>query len=88
MYLFFDTETTGVPKNYKAPPSDLLNWPRVVQLGWIVTDMQGRELKATNHIIRPDGSPSHSFPYLTKCYLFVAHQISYSQAYYLFIQHA
>ena len=55
MYLFFDTETTGVPKNYKAPPSDLLNWPRVVQLGWVVTDMQSRELKATNHIIRPDG---------------------------------
>ena len=55
MYLFFDTETTGVPKNYKAPPSDLLNWPRVVQLAWVVTDEQGRELKATNHIIRPDG---------------------------------
>ena len=55
MYLFFDTETTGVPKNYKAPPSDLLNWPRVVQLGWVVTDQQGQELKATNHIIRPDG---------------------------------
>ena len=55
MYLFFDTETTGVPRNYKAPPSDLLNWPRVVQLGWVVTDQQGQELKATNHIIRPDG---------------------------------
>jgi len=55
MYLFFDTETTGVPRNYKAPPSDLLNWPRVVQLGWVVTDIQGCELKATNHIIRPDG---------------------------------
>ncbi len=55
MYLFFDTETTGVPRNYKAPPSDLLNWPRVVQLGWMVTDKQGRELKAINHIIRPDG---------------------------------
>ena len=55
MYLFFDTETTGVPKNYKAPPSDLLNWPRVVQLAWVVTDEQGGELKATSHIIRPDG---------------------------------
>lgn len=54
MYLFFDTETTGVPKNYKAPPSDGLNWPRVVQLGWMVTDEQGRELKATSHIIRPN----------------------------------
>lgn len=32
MYLFFDTETTGLPKNWKAPVSDLNNWPRLVQL--------------------------------------------------------
>ncbi len=31
-YLFFDTETTGVPKDYKAPSSDTDNWPRMVQL--------------------------------------------------------
>ena len=31
-YLFFDTETTGLPRNYKAPSSDTRNWPRLVQL--------------------------------------------------------
>jgi len=30
MYLFFDTETTGLPRNWKAPVTDLDNWPRMV----------------------------------------------------------
>lgn len=54
-YLFFDTETTGVPKNYKAPITDLDNWPRLVQLGWILTDEYGNEIDTGNDIIRPDG---------------------------------
>ncbi len=32
MYLFFDTETTGLPRNWHAPASDLANWPRLIQL--------------------------------------------------------
>lgn len=54
-YLFFDTETTGVPKNYKAPITDLDNWPRLVQLGWILTDEYGNEIDTGNDIIRPEG---------------------------------
>ena len=54
-YLFFDTETTGVPKNYKAPITDLDNWPRLVQLGWILCDEQGSELQTGNDIIKPNG---------------------------------
>lgn len=27
MYLFFDTETTGLPKRWNAPVTDLENWP-------------------------------------------------------------
>lgn len=53
--LFFDTETTGIPRNYKAPASDLHNWPRLVQIAWLVTDDAGNELAAREHIIRPDG---------------------------------
>lgn len=55
MYLFFDTETTGIPRNYKAPASDLENWPRLVQLAWVLTDRGGRELASAESIIRPDG---------------------------------
>lgn len=55
MYLFFDTETTGLPKSYKAPVSDLKNWPRLIQIAWLVTDDGGNEIKSTEYIIKPDG---------------------------------
>ena len=37
MYLFFDTETAGLPRNKKTPISNLKNWPRLVQM-----DINGR----------------------------------------------
>lgn len=55
MYLFFDTETTGLPKNYKAPVTDLDNWPRLVQLAYIYTDEKGATIETGNHIIKPVG---------------------------------
>lgn len=54
-YLFFDTETTGLPRNSKAPASDLRNWPRMVQVAWLVTDNAGRELRGEEHVITPTG---------------------------------
>ena len=54
-YLFFDTETTGVPRNYKAPSSDTRNWPRLVQLAWILTDGDGSRIHTGNMIVKPDG---------------------------------
>ncbi len=53
LYLFFDTETTGLPKNYDTPSSDLLNWPRLVQISWIVSDSNGVVVSKENHIIKP-----------------------------------
>lgn len=55
MLLFFDTETTGIPRNYRAPASDLTNWPRMVQLAWLVLDADGRELTSAELIVRPEG---------------------------------
>ncbi|WP_026998513.1 DNA polymerase III subunit alpha [Eisenibacter elegans] len=55
MYLIFDTETTGLPKNYDAPHTDLDNWPRLVQLAWQLHDAQGRLVRAQNLIVQPDG---------------------------------
>ena len=55
MYLFFDTETTGLPKNWKAPVSDLKNWPRMVQLAWLFYDKNGKKITGGDAIIRPDG---------------------------------
>lgn len=53
--LFFDTETTGKPFNYKAPVTDLYNWTRLVQLAWIMADKDGNVLKKKSVIIKPDG---------------------------------
>ncbi|MDR1272919.1 MAG: 3'-5' exonuclease [Odoribacteraceae bacterium] len=55
MYLFFDTETTGLPKNWKAPVTDLANWPRLVQLAYLLHDLDGKEISSGDFIIRPDG---------------------------------
>ena len=52
-YLFFDTETTGLPKNYRAPYTDLDNWPRVVQLSWLVSE-DSKILKESDNIIKVD----------------------------------
>ncbi len=55
MPLFFDTETTGVPRNYNAPTSDLANWPRLVQIAWLITDDAGEEIASAEHIVKPEG---------------------------------
>ncbi|MEI6681749.1 MAG: 3'-5' exonuclease [Bacteroidota bacterium] len=55
MYLFFDTETTGLPKNWKAPVTDLNNWPRMVQLAYLYYDKQGNKIAGGDYIIRPEG---------------------------------
>ncbi len=54
--LFFDTETTGLPKNYKAQITDGDNWPRLVQLAF-VTYVIGHDsplIEKANYI-KPDG---------------------------------
>ena len=55
MYLFFDTETTGLPKNWKAPLTDLSNWPRLVQLAYLLYDENGNKISGTDYIIKPEG---------------------------------
>ena len=55
MYLVFDTETTGLPKNYRAPISDLDNWPRLVQLSWAWFDRDGQAWDRYDYIVKPDG---------------------------------
>ena len=54
-YLFFDTETNGLPYNYKAGIENTSNWPRLLQIGWIMTDERGNVLKSCTKWIFPDG---------------------------------
>ncbi len=60
MYLIFDTETTGLPRNWNAPYTDLDNWPRAVQIAWQLHDDMGNLIEAKDFLIRPDG---YDIPY-------------------------
>jgi DNA polymerase-3 subunit alpha len=55
MFLIYDTETTGLPKNWNAPLSDSDNWPRLVQLAWQLHDVEGKLLSRGNRIVLPEG---------------------------------
>jgi DNA polymerase III subunit alpha len=55
MYIIFDTETTGLPRNYDAPMTDLDNWPRLVQIAWQLHDAKGKLLSNNNFIVKPEG---------------------------------
>jgi len=55
MYLFFDTETTGLPLNWKAPVTDLNNWPRLVQIAWILSNESNNRIETGTFIIKPEG---------------------------------
>ena len=55
MYLFFDTETTGLPRNWKAPVTEVNNWPRLVQLAFIFYDRNGNKITDGNHIVKSEG---------------------------------
>lgn len=55
MFTIFDTETTGLPKNYKAPASDLKNWPRMIQIAWAVYDNDQKLVEQKEYIIKPNG---------------------------------
>ena len=55
MFLIYDTETTGLPRDWKAPLTDSDNWPRLVQLAWQLHAADGSLIARGNRIIRPDG---------------------------------
>lgn len=54
-HLIYDTETTGLPIDYKAHVHEVDNWPRLVQLAWMVIDDDFETLTYRNHIINPYG---------------------------------
>ena len=54
-YIFFDTECNGLPKYYNIDVCITSNWPRLIQLAWIVTDEVGNIVKRQNYVIKPNG---------------------------------
>ena len=54
-FLFIDTETSGLPKNWRAPYSKENNWPHILQMAWIIFDQHFVEIKRANHYIENSG---------------------------------
>jgi DNA polymerase-3 subunit epsilon len=55
MYIVIDCETTGLPRNWKAPAADLYNWPRLVQIAWSRIDSEFRIIEEAAFLVRPEG---------------------------------
>jgi DNA polymerase-3 subunit alpha len=55
MYLIFDTETTGLPKRWDAPITDINNWPRCIQIAWQLHDDMGNLIEHQDYLVQPDG---------------------------------
>jgi DNA polymerase III subunit alpha len=55
MYIIFDTETTGLPKDWNQPYTNTDNWPRAVQIAWQLHDEYGELIEAKDFIIKADG---------------------------------
>jgi DNA polymerase-3 subunit epsilon len=55
MYIVIDCETTGLPKNWRSPISDLDNWPRVIQIAWSRYDEASQHIESSAFLIQPDG---------------------------------
>jgi DNA polymerase III epsilon subunit-like protein len=55
MFLFFDCETTGLPRIRYFSPEVADEWPRLVQIAWARYDRKGRPEPVQCHIVRPDG---------------------------------
>ncbi|MFH0968022.1 MAG: 3'-5' exonuclease [Methanobacteriota archaeon] len=53
--LFFDTETTGLPSRDRTIRRDPFTWPRLVELGWILSREDGTLIDSQSSIIIPDG---------------------------------
>jgi DNA polymerase III epsilon subunit-like protein len=53
--LVFDVETTGLPKSKWAGLDDFDNWPRVVQLGWVLMDNRGEMAEPVTRTVKPEG---------------------------------
>ena len=54
MILFIDTETSGLPRDYKAPSSKVDNWPHLVTASWIRAD-DNTVFVERNFIRKPEG---------------------------------
>ncbi len=51
--LVLDTETSGLPKKWDVPYDTKNNWPHVLQIAWLIFDLEGNLIKKENHYLKP-----------------------------------
>ncbi|MBK9635062.1 MAG: WG repeat-containing protein [Bacteroidetes bacterium] len=52
-FLFIDIETNGLPLSYNKHYTDINNWPRIVQIAWIICDDKKEVITERCFIIKP-----------------------------------
>ena len=55
LLFFFDTETTGLPSKDRRKRKDPATWPRLIEIGWVITREDGVVLEKQSIIVSPDG---------------------------------
>ena len=76
MYLIFDTETTGLPRNWNAPITDTDNWPRCIQIAWQLHDDYGNLLENQDYLVKPEG---FNIPYDAERIHGISTELAYEQ---------
>lgn len=66
MYIFFDTETNGLPKDWKAPADEFDKWPRIIQLAYAIYDENYELIVKRCDLIQPDGWEIPNEPFWIK----------------------
>ncbi len=54
-FLFFDCETTGLPRVRYFSPEVVDDWPHIVQIAWATYDPKGLPEESRCYIVRPEG---------------------------------
>lgn len=54
-FLIFDVETDGLPKSKYAFPEEVNNWPRVLQISWLLFDKSGDIIDFDNSYLKYHG---------------------------------
>ena len=54
-FLVFDTETNGLPIDFKQDFRNTNNWPRLLQISWLIVDKHSNVIKRESFVVKPFG---------------------------------
>ena len=51
--LFIDTETSGLPANWRQPYARTQAWPHILQVAWVIYSAAGQHIKTESYYLKP-----------------------------------